>query len=249
MKFEGKCAIVTGAGRGIGETYAQALAQEGASVVIAELDFPAGQQSAAKIADGGGAAIAVEVDVADEHQVQQLVAAATAEFGGVDILVNNAALHLMEYAAPCTTLGTEKWRRMFDVNLTGPLLCATACRPSMQARGGGVIVNQSSMAAYWPAGAYHVAKLALNGLTVALADEFAVDNIRVNGIAPGVMASQAILDGIPEERRRETVEKQMIKRPGQTQDLVGPLLFLCSQESDFVTGQTLLVDGGYTKRV
>ena len=249
MRFAGKCAVITGAGAGIGKVYAHALAKEGAAIVIADIDDAVGQQAAAEIEDVGGKAIAVTTDVAAEDQVARMVAQATDAFGGVDILVNNAGLHLMEYAAPCTQLGIEKWRRLLDVNMTGALICAAACHPGMKARGGGIIINQSAMAASRPTGAYAVSKLGLNALTMALAAEFAPDNIRVNGIAPGLVDSESAMATLPEEVKKQVVGSQMIKRPGKMTDLASMLLFLCSDESSFITGQTMVVDGGVTYRV
>ena len=248
MRFAGKCAVITGAGAGIGKTYAQALSKEGAAIVIADIDAEVGEAAAADIAAGGGKAVATVTDVADEVQVEAMVREAERAFGGVDILINNAALHLMEYAAPPTTLGLPKWRRMLDVNVTGALACAAACRPSMRERGGGVIINQSSMAAYSAGGAYGVSKLALNALTVALASEFAPDNIRVNGIAPGLVDSAAAMALLPEDVKQRVIDGQLIKRLGRMTDLASAVLFLCSDESSFITGQTMIVDGGSTKR-
>jgi NAD(P)-dependent dehydrogenase (short-subunit alcohol dehydrogenase family) len=248
MKLAGKCAIVTGAGAGIGRVYAEALAGEGAAIVIADIDEAAGRKAAAEIADAGGRAIATATDVADEDQVRTMVDAAIEAFGGVDILVNNAGLHLMEYAAPCTQLERSKWRRLLDVNLTGPLLCAAACRPVMKERGGGAIVNQSSSAAYSSGGAYGVSKMALNALTVALAAELAADNIRVNGIAPGLVDSAAAIGTLPDAVKDRVLDSQHIKRLGRMTDLAGALIFLCSDDSAFMTGQTLSIDGGVTRR-
>jgi NAD(P)-dependent dehydrogenase (short-subunit alcohol dehydrogenase family) len=249
MKLEGKVAVVTGAGAGIGRVYAQALSKEGVAVVIADLDTAAGQRVAGEIGDEGGDAIATVTDVSDEAQVQAMSAEAVRAFGGIDILVNNAGLHLMQYTVPPTQLGLAKWRDLLDVNLTGPLMCASACQPSMKERGGGIIVNQSSIAAYTAVNAYGVSKLALNGLTMALATEFAPDNIRVHGVAPGITESEALLKEMPEERRLAEVEQRLIKRPNQMSDLAGLLIFLCSDESRMITGQTWIIDGGTTRRI
>jgi NAD(P)-dependent dehydrogenase (short-subunit alcohol dehydrogenase family) len=249
MKLATKVAIITGAGAGIGRVYADALASEGAAIVIADIDGEVGHKAAAEVAAGGGRAIATVTDVAEEGQVEAMVAEAVRVFGGVDILVNNAGMHLLEYAAPPTQISRAKWRRLFDVNVTGALLCAATCRPIMKERGGGVIVNQSSSAAYTGGGSYGVSKMALNALTVALAAELAPDNIRVNGIAPGMVNSAALEAGLPEEMKAMVIASQHLKRPGQVTDLVGALLFLCSEDSAFMTGQTLSVDGGVTRRV
>jgi NAD(P)-dependent dehydrogenase (short-subunit alcohol dehydrogenase family) len=172
-----------------------------------------------------------------------------AELGGVDVLVNNAGIHLDHAQLPFTLDAVPKWRAVLDVNVIGALICAAACRPAMAARGGGAIVNMSSMAAYG------VSKLALNSLTVSLAADFATDGIRVNGIAPGLVDSEAAVEwwSDPERAGMEGIDRmligqQMIKRQGTMQDLADMCLFLCSDAASFVTGQTILVDGGFTKK-
>jgi NAD(P)-dependent dehydrogenase (short-subunit alcohol dehydrogenase family) len=141
------------------------------------------------------------------------------------------------------------------VNVVGALICAAACRASMAARGGGAIVNMSSMAAYGGTGAYGVSKLALNSLTVSMANEFAADGIRVNGIAPGLVDSEAAVEWWSDPSRagmegidQMLIGQQMIKRQGTMHDLADMCLFLCSDAASFVTGQTILVDGGWTKK-
>jgi NAD(P)-dependent dehydrogenase (short-subunit alcohol dehydrogenase family) len=186
--------------------------------------------------------------VTDEESVRALVAQATTTFGGVDVLVNNAALHLGEWSAG-VALPAARWRRILDVNVVGPLVCATACRASMAARGGGVVVNQSSSAAYLAAaGAYSVSKAALNGLTAVLARELAPDGIRVNGIAPGFVASPAAVAHVLPANRDRAVAAQLLPVDGQMSHLVGALLYLVSDASAFVTGQTISVDGGAVRR-
>ncbi len=249
MELEGKLTIVTGAGNGLGAVYAQALVAEGAAVLVADIDGDQAIKVADELVAGGARAVGVEVDTAEEASVADMVGAAEKEFGGVDILINNAgwrprpAGHAYD-DFPDELTGKE-WARVLAVNVIGPMLCAQACRPSMAARGGGVIVNLSSNAAYTGAGgAYGVSKLAVNALTMGLAEDFAADGIRVNALAPGIMtgrADSAVIEAV--------VAKQVISRRGRPDDLVGPLLFLCSDRSAFITGQTLLVDGGPTRRI
>jgi 3-oxoacyl-[acyl-carrier protein] reductase len=236
--------IVTGAGNGIGLGYAEAFAAEGASVTIADIDGDAAEAAAERI-DGS---LAVKVDVADETSVSEMVAATVGRFGGVDVLVNNAGLHMGRLNLT-STLSLEEWRRLFDVNVFGAVLCARYCRDSMVSRGGGVILNQSSNSSYLGVGAYSISKLALNGLTLSLAQEFAADNIRVVGIAPGMTASDAVLARLEDVHKKMVLDGQLVKRWGKIDDLIEFVLLLCSDGASFLTGQTVTVDGGYVKRI
>jgi len=247
-RFAGQVAIITGGAQGIGQAYAEAFAAEGASVVIADIAAEAAAAAAAAIEAGGGQALGIGADVADEDSVRDMVAACLERFGGVDILVNNAGLHMGKYNL-CSTLPAEDWRRLLDVNLIGPVLCARHCRAPMAARGGGVILNQSSSAAYLGVGAYGISKLALNGATMSLAAEFAPDQIRVVGIAPGMVASDAVIERLEEENKALVLNGQLIKRFAKVEDLLGMALTLCSDASSFVTGQTFLVDGGFVRHL
>ena len=148
-----------------------------------------------------------------------------------------------------STLPLEDWRRLFDVNLFGAVLCARACRPSMAARGGGVMLNQSSNSSYLGVGAYSISKLALNGLTLSLAQELAPDGIRVVGIAPGMVGSEAVLERLEDVHKNAVLGAQLVKRWGRVEDLVGMVLLLCSDDASFATGQTVTVDGGFVKRI
>jgi 3-oxoacyl-[acyl-carrier protein] reductase len=243
-RFEGKSVIVTGAGNGIGRAYAEAFAGEGASVIIADIDEAAAEAAAKRIQG----ALAVGTDVADESSVAAMVTAAVDRFGGVDVLVNNAGLHMGRYNLT-STLPLADWRRLFDVNVFGCVLCARSCRESMTQRGGGVILNQSSNSSYLGVGAYSISKLALNGLTLSLAQELAADNIRVVGIAPGMVGSDAVLSRLEDVHKQAVLGGQLVKRWGQLEDLIGMVLLLCSGEASFMTGQTVTVDGGFVKRI
>ena len=240
--------IITGAAAGIGRAYADAFAGEGASVVIADIDEPAALQVAKEIEAAGGQALGIGADVADEDSVRAMVAGCVDRFGGVDVLIANAGLHMGKYNL-CSTLPAEDWRRLLDVNVIGPVLCARYCRESMAGRGGGVILSTSSTAAYLGAGAYGISKLALNGVTMSLASEFAPDHIRVVGIAPGMVASEAVIERLEEHNKELVLNGQLVKRFGNVDDLVGMALMLCSDASSFVTGQTILVDGGFVRHV
>jgi 3-oxoacyl-[acyl-carrier protein] reductase len=243
MKLAGKVALVTGAGTNLGKVYATALASEGAAVVIGDLDGDSAKSAARELAQTGARTLGLEMDVGKDDHIEAAVKATLAEFGGVDILVNNAGLARGKWSL-CSELSDEDWRYIFQVNVVSALTAARAVRPSMAARGGGVIINQSSMAGYAAlSGAYGVSKLAISGLTVALATEFGRDNIRVNGIAPGMMNGR-----LPQEIIDTVVKQQILQRRGQPEDLVGALLFLATDASSFMTGQTLIVDGGPARR-
>lgn len=249
-RFTNKVAFITGSGQGIGEEYAKALAAEGAAVVIADVDAGAAERVVCALQLAGHRALAVVCDVADEDHVAAAVSQAIDAFGGIDILVNNAAKHLMEFNVAPTALSPKRWREMLDVNVVGIVNCSSACRASMRARGGGVIVNQASISAFMSTTPYGVSKLAVRGLTVGLAQEFAPDGIRVYCIAPGLVDSPSANAEVPRQMRERLVsEQQLIKRPGLMSDLTGPLLFLCSDEASFITGETLMVSGGFPLRL
>jgi NAD(P)-dependent dehydrogenase (short-subunit alcohol dehydrogenase family) len=243
-RYAGRSVIVTGAANGIGRRYAEAFAAEGASVPVADVEGDAARVAAADVPGS----VAVAVDVADEAAVAAMVATAVERFGGVDVLVNNAGLHMGRYNLT-STLELDEWRRLFDVNVFGAVLCARHCHAAMKARGGGVILNQSSNSSYLGVGAYSISKLALNGLTLSLAQELAPDGIRVVGIAPGMVASDAVLERLEDHHKRMVLDGQLVKRFGAVDDLVATVLLLCSDDAAFVTGQTVTVDGGYVKRI
>jgi NAD(P)-dependent dehydrogenase (short-subunit alcohol dehydrogenase family) len=253
LSVEGKVAIVTGARvGGIGEAFAQALAAGGARVVVATRDA----QSAAEAAEAvGHAAVPAVVDVADESSVAAMAELAFRELGGVDILVNNAALmEKINKGGPIHTRSLDEWNEAFAVNLTGAFLCSRAVAPSMRERGGGSIVNIISAAAYPPTHLYGVTKLALAGLTTALARELGPANISVNAIAPGMVHSAAgerMLEAMLSRgfdylaQHSSTVAKRAL---GTREDLVGALMLLVSPAGDWITGQVLHVDGGWIMR-
>jgi NAD(P)-dependent dehydrogenase (short-subunit alcohol dehydrogenase family) len=247
-RFEDKTVVITGGGAGIGRTYAGRFAQEGARLVIADLDADVAGQAVKELNEEGAGALAFAMDVADEDAAARMVDEAVAAFGGIDILINNAGIHLHHARAPYTREGLVQWRRILDVNVIGALNCTVACRASMSERGGGAVVNQSSMAAYMGGGAYGVSKLALNALTVSLAGELGAEGIRVNGIAPGLVDSEAAMVSMSPEAQQQVIAGQVIKRLGRMDDLANMVLFLCSDEASFVTGQTFVVDGGHTRK-
>jgi 3-oxoacyl-[acyl-carrier protein] reductase len=251
-RYADKVVLITGCGAGIGRRFAHRFAAEGAAVVVSDVDRSAAEHVVAELETAGGAALAVTMDVAEERAVRAAVQTVTERFGGLDVLVNNAGIHLEHAQLPFTLEALPQWRRVLEVNVLGVLACSAACRPAMAGRDGAAIVNLSSMAAYMGAGAYGVSKLGVNSLTVSLAEAFAPDGIRVNGIAPGLVDSESAVAWMEDPARRgiqeALVSQQMLKRPGRMEDLADAALFLCSAEASFITGQTLLVDGGYIRR-
>jgi NAD(P)-dependent dehydrogenase (short-subunit alcohol dehydrogenase family) len=245
----GKVAIVTGGARGIGRAYAAALVGEGAAVVIADMLEAEGQETAAAICASGCRALFRRVDVADPSSTESMAESTVAEFGGIDILVNNAAMFASLKGGPLTDLTVERWDKTMAVNVKGAWLCIKAVVPHMRARGGGVIVNQSSISAFGMPYMldYTASKAAVIGLTKSVASELGRDNIRVNCIAPGGTATEGyseIMGGnmaVAEERAKAT---QLIAEQMKPDAMVGTLLHLVSDGSRFVTGQTLVVDGG-----
>jgi NAD(P)-dependent dehydrogenase (short-subunit alcohol dehydrogenase family) len=231
FRLDGKVAVVTGAGgRGnsIGRAYAMGLAGVAA----------------------GGRAVGVQVDVADEASTIAMGAAAREAFGGVDILVNNAALMVDISYDNFETVSLDAWNRALSVNLNGALLCSRAVVASMRERGGGRIVNQTSGGAFPATGLYGISKLALVGLTTSLAKQFGKDNITCNAIAPGNVTSDAGKMLVPDDSPFiQFLQMTCATRPrGAPDELVGTLLLLCSDAGSWITGQTIHVDGGWVMR-
>lgn len=252
LRFDGKVIVITGGGAGIGRRFGSRFAEEGASIVVADLEADRADAVVRGLEEDGRTAMAHLMDVRDTDAVVKMVEAVTARFGRLDVLVNNAGIHLDHAQLPFTLDAVDAWREVLDVNVLGALVCSAACRPAMAASGGGSIVNLSSMAAYRSGNAYGVSKLALNSLTVGLAEQFAADGIRVNGIAPGLVDSESAVEWWSDAERtgirERLIEGQMLKRQGRMDDLASMALFLCSDAASFVTGQTILVDGGFTKK-
>ncbi|WP_157218962.1 SDR family NAD(P)-dependent oxidoreductase [Flavisphingomonas formosensis] len=250
MEHQGRTAFITGGARGLGFGFAKALAAEGARIAIADIDAAEGERAAARLRERGAEAIALACDVANEESVDEAIVAAEAGLGGVDILINNAGLLTRHYSRDFSALPRADIRACLDVNIMGVINCAVSARKSMARRGGGTIVNIASIAGYSVAGAYGLSKLAVRGLTISLAREFAPDGIRVNGVAPGLMATDTVMADLPREMVDHFVnDLQLIKRQGQPQDIVDAVLFLCSSRAGFITGETIKVAGGFPLEV
>ncbi len=245
MTHAGKVAFITGGAMGFGYAFAETLGRAGASVVIAEINMQGANDAVAKLKAQDIKAVAVECDVADEDAVNVAVGQAIAVFGGIDILINNAGLHLTKYNLPFTTLARDDVRALFDVNVMGIVNCSCAVIDSMKSRGGGNIVNISSMAGNMATSPYGVSKMAVRGLTMAFAKEFADAGVRVNAIAPGLMATDSAMADLPADMVSMIINQmQYIHRQGEVEDIVNMMMFLISDKASFITGETFRVSGG-----
>ena len=245
-EHDGRAAVITGGGRGFGKAFGHALAQQGAHVVLVDIDGDAAREAAAEIGAAGGRASAVTCDVSDEAGVAAMVADTVGRLGGIDILVNNAGLHSAAYNKPMAALGVAELRRLFDVNVIGVIVCTLAAQDAMAGRPGACVVNLSSSAAYGCATAYGVSKLAVQGLTMTSARELGPLGIRVNSIAPGLIFTDTIRAELDETTVATVKRQQVIDRDGAERDIVEAMLFLCSERARFITGETLRVSGGFT---
>ena len=242
-RLRGKVAIVTGGAGGIGHAFARGLAGAGARVVIADMDEAGAGALASAL---GGDALALKVDVTSVESTQALASAALERFGRIDILVNTAAIYVTLERKPFDEIDLAEWNRIFAVDLTGSALCARAVLPAMKQQGAGVIINMGSVNTHLvPEGRthYNAAKAAVEALTRTLARELGPHGIRVNALAPGlVRTGRAHL--VPEERYQRVASERALRREMTPEDLVGPLVFLCSDDASMVTGHVLVVDGG-----
>lgn len=247
MKLKGKVAIVTGGAIGIGRAIAEGLAEDGAKIVIA--DRQRAEDAAREMNAKGFQALGVATDVVDEAAVERMAARTTEAFGGIDILVTNAAIFSTLKPKPFMELTAQEWRAVMDVNTLGVFLCVKACTPALARSGSGRIITISSGVAFKgnPLYLHYVAsKGAVVSMTKSLARELGPNNILVNTIAPGftlsegVQANDALMQGV----RGPSVAGRTIARDMYPQDLVGAARFFAGAESAFITGQTLVVDGG-----
>lgn len=249
MRLQGKTAIVTGGASGIGKAGCLAFAREGAAVAVADIDREGGEAVAEQIRRDGGRAAFIAADVSDEDAVRNMVDAAVAHFGAVDVLFQNAAWYTV---VPADRLDLADWRRTLDVTLTGPFLCCKHVIPAMKGRGGSIILTSSvgGSVAFPAHPAYNAAKGGVNLLMKNLALDYGREQIRVNCVSPGIietpLTEQAVRDPVKYD---DYINRWCFTgRIGQPQDVAAAALFLASDESSFVTGSVLYVDNGWTAR-
>lgn len=245
MRLKDRVVIVTGGGLGIGAAYSRGLADAGAAVAVADLDGAAAQHVAEQISAGGGRAVAIDVDVTREESVDALVRRTAGALGGIDALVNNAGVYSALERKRFDEITPDEWDWVMATNARSAWLCAKACFPHMKARGGSIVNISSSMVFEGSLAFAHYAasKAAVIGLTRALARQMGDYQIRVNCVAPGLTRTGRNV-GVPAEMWDSMRAQRCLKRDMVPADLVGTVIWLVSDDSAFVTGQTVVVDGG-----
>ncbi|OHV60579.1 SDR family oxidoreductase [Pseudofrankia sp. BMG5.36] len=246
-QFEGRVALITGGARGLGRAFGRALAELGAHAVLTDVDKAEVDKAAREITEAGGqAASAHRLDVADDAAWDAVLTdVAALHGGGVDILINNAGLHSLEYGVNWAQLPVSKLRRLFDVNVMGVMIGTLAARPHLQGRLGANILNISSSAAFNGMGAYRATKAAVRALTLAWARELGPSGIRVNALAPGLHVTDTIRNEFTPQMIEGHRHHQFLDLEGTEQDIVDAMLYLCSDKARFVTGETMRVTAGY----
>ncbi len=248
MQLEGKVVVVTGGARGLGRAYAEAMAREGASVVAGDVRDTA--ETVASIEAEGGNVLGLTLDVTDMANCADMAKQAVERFGRIDVLVNNAALYGDISGGRFDDLADDQWDRVMAVNVKGIWQCCKACVPAMREAGGGSIINISSLAATYGmpfAADYATSKAAVIGLSRSLARELGRDWIRVNAVAPSAVlteGTEGYMGEVKEKALAVIASGQSLKSNLETDDMVGTIVFLASDASKFVTGQTIMVDGG-----
>ncbi|HTH97467.1 MAG TPA: SDR family oxidoreductase [Stellaceae bacterium] len=247
FSLDGEVVIITGGGKGIGKVYAEAFAKAGALVVAADIDGKAAEEVAASIIATGGKAIATTTDVADPASVGQMVAATLKAFGTIDVLINNASLMSVLPRRSWLEIPVDEWDRVMAVNLRGMFICCQAVFPTMRDKGRGKIVNISSSRIWEGAPLrlhYTTSKAGVVGLTRALAREVGEAGVTVNAVSPGNTQSETQIASSDPAYLAGRVKGRSIPRAQTPDDLLGAVMFLASRASDFMTGQTINVDGG-----
>lgn len=248
-RVKGRVAIVTGGANGIGRAFALALANEGARIVIADVDDKAARQIAGELEEAGRECLALHVDVSNPEETKEMARRTLDKFKRIDILVNCAAIYATLKRKPLLKIEPEEWNRVIAVNLTGTHFASRAVVPAMKRRRSGVIISMGSVNAYLaPAGRahYNAAKAAVENLTKTMARELGRYGIRANALAPGLVRTGRA--AVSKARYDRTASERALQRDLLPDDLVGPLLFLCSEDARMVTGHMLVVDGGQILR-
>jgi 3-oxoacyl-[acyl-carrier protein] reductase len=249
MRLKDKVAIITGAAHGIGKAYARRFAEEGARVVIADIDAQGGEATARAILDAGGSAWARATDVRSLPSVEGLMQETVKKLGRVDILLNNAAIYVTQelWKGPVEELALDEWDRVIEVNLKGVFLCSKAAIPIMKQQRSGKIINIASGTFFSGSGNmphYTTAKGGVVALTRVMARQLGEFGINVNCMTPGSTMSEENVSAEVLQRRQGSMDKRAFRRVETPADIVGTAVFLASADSDFVTGQLLVVEGG-----
>jgi len=249
MRLKDKVTIITGAAHGIGKAYARRFAEEGAHVVIADVDGAGGEATAKALLDAGGSAWARTTDVTQFSNVEGLLRETVTKFGKIDVLLNNAAIYVTQklWKGPVEELALEEWDRVIEVNLKGVFLCSKAAIPIMKRQKSGKIINIASGTFFSGSGNmphYTTAKGGVVALTRVMARQLGEFGINVNCMTPGSTMSEENITDEVRARREEGIDKRAFRRVETPADIVGTALFLASSDSDFVTGQLLVVEGG-----
>jgi len=249
MRLKDKVTIITGAAHGIGKAYARRFAKEGAHVVIADVDGAGGEATAKALLDTGGSAWARATDVTQFSNVEGLMRETVAKFGKIDVLLNNAAIYVTQklWKGPVEELALEEWDRVIEVNLKGVFLCSKAAIPIMKRQKSGKIINIASGTFFSGSGNmphYTTAKGGVVALTRVMARQLGEFGINVNCMTPGSTMSEESVSEEVRKRREGSMDKRAFRRVETPADIVGTALFLASSDSDFVTGQLLVVEGG-----
>lgn len=242
-RFSNKTVLITGAAGGMGQSFARSFAGEGASLILTDVDQAGLQQIAAGLKEQGSHCSTHVVDLAVEGDIRNFSTQICKSHPRLDVLINNAGLAYGEIATGLVDISQDKWLRYLAVNTVAPLLLAQSLRASLAAAGGAVL-NITSMASYVPGTAYGVTKAALNAMTFAMSGAFGGDGIRVNGIAPGVMETEAVKTQMSAETHARIQGQQMLKLNGTPDDIARLALFLASDDARFITNETILCDAG-----
>jgi 3-oxoacyl-[acyl-carrier protein] reductase len=245
-----KVAIITGAGRGLGRAFALRFAEEGARLLLPDISLERAEDTVKEIKAKGGEAVAMKTDISDENATKKMAEKVVQQYGRVDILLNNAAIYYGINTKPWDAWTVEEWAQMFAVNITGTWLCCKAIAPLMAKQSRGKIINiASDVMLVSPAQfllPYACSKAAVHTLTQALARALGPSGINVNAIGPGYTATEASLNQSDSKQIfKLTIDEQCLKRRQEPADLPGTAVFLASADSDFITGQLILVDGGH----